>query len=396
MSLDDDVRAELRELEARHRIRMPRVVDGPHGPRITLDGAFVINAASNDYLSLAGDRRIARAASSALDEYGMGAGASRLINGTHRRHVALEQALADWLRCAGVRLFNSGYAANVGVLTSLLRAGDVVFSDELNHASIIDGCRLSRAHIVVFPHRDLAALERSLASTTGRRRVVVSETLFSMDGDIADVEALGGLCERHDAALILDEAHAIGVWGPEGRGVAAAADVTPDVLIATCGKALGVFGAFAATSAAIAQLLYNRARPLVFSTALPPSVPAAVQAAVEIVRGTEGDTRRRNLVANATRLRELVGRVSEHMRATSGALGGELWSAIAPLIVGDDRRVMSMSASLIEQRVFVQGIRPPTVPEGTARLRISLAAGHTAADIETIAGAVQSAMRCST
>src|SRR5687768_2539265 len=180
-----------------------------HGPRITLDGTAVINAASNDYLSLAGDRRLARAAANALDEHGTGAGASRLINGNHRRHVGLERGLAEWLQCSGVRLFNSGYAANVGVLTSLLGAGDVVFSDELDHASIIDGCRLSRAEIVVYPHLDLAALEHGLSTRTGRRRIVVSETLFSMDGDIADVAALSALCKRHDAALILDEAHAV-------------------------------------------------------------------------------------------------------------------------------------------------------------------------------------------
>jgi 8-amino-7-oxononanoate synthase len=396
VSLDDDVRAELRELEARHRLRVPRVVDGIHGPRITLDGIEVLNAASNDYLSLAGDRRLGRAATAALDEYGAGAGASRLINGTHRRHVALEQALADWLQCAGVRLFNNGYAANVGVLTSLVGPGDVVFSDALNHASIIDGCRLSRAQIVVFPHRDLGELERALAATTGRRRIVVSETLFSMDGDLADVEALASLCERHDAALILDEAHAIGVWGPEGRGVAAAGGVIPDILVGTCGKALGVFGAFVATSAAIAQLLYNRARPFVFSTALPPSIPAAVQVAVEIVRGTEGDQRRHNLIANAVKLRELLGRVSADVRASSGGLGGDVSSAIAPLIVGDDQRVMSLSSALLEQRVFVQGIRPPTVPEGSARLRISLSAGHSTADVEAIASAVHGAMQRST
>jgi len=384
VSLDDDVRTELRELEVRHRLRVPRIVDGAHGPRIVLDGAEVINAASNDYLSLAGDRRLVRAAANALDECGNGAGASRLINGTHRRHVALEQALADWLRCAGVRLFNSGYAANVGVLTSLLRAGDVVFSDELNHASIIDGCRLSRADVVVYPHCDVAALERALATKTSRRRIVVSETLFSMDGDIADVVALAELCRRHDAALILDEAHAVGVWGPEGRGIAAEAGVAPDVLIGTCGKALGGFGAFAATSAVIAQLLYNRARPFVFSTALPPSVPAAVQAAVEIVRGTDGDERRRNLVACATSLRERI------------RCGGASASAIAPVIVGDDQRVMAISAALLEQRIFIQGIRPPTVPEGTARLRISLAAGHTRADVEAIATAVSDAVRRST
>jgi 8-amino-7-oxononanoate synthase len=388
VSLDDDVREELRELEARHRLRVPRIVDGAHGPRITLDGVDVINAASNDYLSLAGDPRLARAAANALDEFGTGAGASRLITGTHRRHVALEHALADWLRCGAARLFNTGYAANVGVLTALLRAGDVVFSDELNHASIIDGCRLSRAEVVVYPHRDVTALERALTTRTGRRRIVISETLFSMDGDIADVEVLAALCKRHDAALILDEAHGIGVWGPEGRGIAAEAGVVPDVVIGTCGKALGGFGAFAATSSAIADLLWNRARPFVFSTALPPSIPAAVQAAVEIVRGTDGDERRRKLIARAEQLRMML--VAD---TPLRAVGGHARSAIAPVVIGDDQRVMAISRALLEKRVFVQGIRPPTVPEGTARLRVSLCAGHSREDIESLAIGLLETMR---
>src|SRR6195256_2399731 len=248
---------------------------------VRLDGRDVLNFASNDYLGLAGDPRLIRSAAAALDDGGTGAGASRVIVGNHRQHVILEAAVADWLRCGGVALFNSGYAANVGVLSALLRAGDVVFSDELNHASIIDGCRLSRAEITVFRHRDVAALEAALDAREGRRRLVVSESLFSMDGDLADVEAIAALCKRHDAAFVLDEAHAMGVIGPEGRGLAALHGVVPDVVIGTFGKALGGFGAFAATSRAVADLLWNKARPLVFSTGLPPSIPAAATAAIE-------------------------------------------------------------------------------------------------------------------
>jgi len=382
VSLDDDARAELERLEAAGRLRVPRVVDGLHGPRVTVDGVDVLNLASNDYLSLAGDRRLARAAAAALDEAGSGAGASRLIVGNHRRHVALEAAIADWLRVTGVRLFTSGYAANVGVLTTLAGAGDVVISDELNHASIIDGCRLSRAELVVVPHRDLRAFETALASRVGRRRVVISETLFSMDGDVADVVALSELARRHDAALILDEAHAIGVWGPEGRGVAAEHGIVPDVLVGTCGKALGGAGAFAATTRAVADLLWNRARSLVFSTGIPPAVAASVHAAVDIVRGTEGDERRRAIARNARDLRRRV-----------PGLGGEPTSAIAPLVVGDDREVMRMSSRLFEARVFVQGIRPPTVPVGTARLRVSVSAGHSEIDVESAAAALDDAVR---
>ncbi|MBA3395543.1 MAG: 8-amino-7-oxononanoate synthase [Deltaproteobacteria bacterium] len=382
MTLEDEARRELRELEAVHRLRVPRVLDGAQGARVTIDGVAVINFASNDYLGLANDPRIRSAMASSLDEDGAGAGASRLIVGNHRRHVALEAAVGDWLQRDGVRLFNSGYAANVGVLSSIARAGDVVFSDELNHASIIDGCRLSRAEIVVYPHRDLAALEHALASHRGARRIVVSESLFSMDGDLADVAALATLCRQHDAAFVLDEAHALGVVGVEGRGVAATAGVVPDVVVGTFGKALGTFGAFVASSRGVADLLWNRARSLVFSTGMPPSLAAGTTAAIECVRGSDGDARRRTVIGHARRLRAYV-----------PALGGDVDSPIAPLLVGDDRRVMMLMAELLEAGVFVQGIRPPTVPVGTARLRISVSAANDAQQLETLATSLGNAMR---
>ena len=366
MSLDDDVRGELAALEAAHRLRVPRIVDGMQGPVATVDGQAVLNFASNDYLGLAGDPRLIRAASAALEAGGTGVGASRLIVGNHREHVRLEADVADWMRCPGVRLFNAGYAANVGVLTALLRAGDVVFSDELNHASIIDGCRLSRAEIAVFPHRDLAALAGLLEARRGPRRIVVSESLFSMDGDLADVEAIAALCKRHGAGFVLDEAHAVGVFGPEGRGLAADHGVVPDVVIGTFGKALGGFGAFAASSRPVADLLWNRARSLVFSTGLPPSIPAAARAAIEIVRGREGDHRRAALAGHARRLRTLVPQI-----------GGGATSAIGPVVLGDDRVAMRCMARLLELGVLVQGIRPPTVPRGTSRLRICMSSAHT-------------------
>jgi len=381
VSLDDDARAELKKLEAIGRLRVPRVVDGPQGARIALDGTEVLDLASNDYLSLANDPRLVKAAHAALDEDGVGAGASRLISGNHRRHAELERAIAEWLRTGAARVFGSGYAANVGTLGALVGPEDVVFSDELNHASLIDGCRLAKAQVVVFPHRDLAKLDEELRARQGRRRLIASESLLSMDGDLADVEGLAALARKHGAALMLDEAHAIGARGPEGRGVAATVGVVPDVLVGTCGKALGAYGAFVATTPAIARLLWNRARSLVFSTALPPVISAAVIAAIEIVRGSDGEDRRRAL---AERARQWRGRVR--------GLGGHEDSAIAPLIVGDDQRVMEISARLFERRVFVQGIRYPTVPEGTARLRTSLHAKQTAQDLEIAAVALNDAM----
>jgi 8-amino-7-oxononanoate synthase len=374
VSLEEDAKRELEELEAAHRRRVPRVVDGMQGPVVTIDGREVLNFASNDYLGLAGDPRLKRAAVAALEGGGAGVGSSRLIVGNHREHVLLEAAVGEWMGCGGVRLFNSGYVANVGVITALVRAGDVVFSDELNHASIIDGCRLSRADVVVFPHRDLAALEAALATRRGRRRIVVSESLFSMDGDLADVAALGELCRREAAAFILDEAHALGVVGPEGRGHAAACGVVPDVVIGTFGKALGGFGAFAASSRAVADLLWNRARPLVFSTGLPPSVAASSRAAIEIVRNSDGADRRATVDRHARWLRARIPNVI-------GAPG----SAIAPIVVGDDRVVMRCTERLLAASVFVQGIRPPTVPVGGARLRVGLSATHTMQQLEILA-----------
>jgi glycine C-acetyltransferase/8-amino-7-oxononanoate synthase len=382
VSLEDDVRDELRALGAAHGLRIPRIIDGAQGPFVTIDGRQVLNFASNDYLGLAGDARLVRAGAAALEDSGAGVGASRLIVGNHRQHALLESAVADWLQCGGVRLFNTGYAANVGVLTTVLRAGDVVFSDELNHASIIDGCRLSRAEIAVFRHRDLAALESALDARLGRRRLVVSESVFSMDGDLADVEALAALCKRHDAAFVLDEAHAIGVLGPEGRGLAAARGVVPDIVIGTFGKALGAFGAFAATSQAIADLLWNRARSLVFSTGLPPSIPASARAAVEIVRSSDGAARRSKLADHVCRFRALVTRA-----------GGSPDSAIAPIVIGDDRATMTCSEYLLGQGVFVQGIRPPTVPPGTARLRVGMSAAHRIQDIERLGRLINSTLR---
>jgi 8-amino-7-oxononanoate synthase len=377
VSWDDDVRAELAGLEAAHRRRVPRVLDGRQGAHAVLDGREVVNFSSNDYLGLAGDGRLVRAAATALEGGGTGVGASRLISGNHREHVALEAAVRDWLACGAVQLFNTGYAANVGVLTTLLRAGDVVFSDELNHASIIDGCRLSRAEVVVFAHRSVAALALALAAHPRRRKLVVSESLFSMDGDVAEVEAMAQLCARHEAAFVLDEAHAIGVVGPEGRGVAAWVGAVPDVVIGTFGKALGSFGAFAATSQPIADLLWNRARTLVFSTGLPASVAVASRVAIDIVRGPDGADRRATLAGHAAALRA---RVTQ--------LGGVRWSPIAPLLIGEDRAAMRAADDLLAQGLFVQGIRPPTVAVGAARLRVGLSAAHSPGQVEQLAGAL--------
>jgi 8-amino-7-oxononanoate synthase len=356
----DDLGAdELAELERRGRRRGRRVLESPQGPRVRLDGRDVVNFSSNDYLGLAYHPALREAAHAAIDRWGVGAGASRLIVGNSEAHEQLEADVSAWLERPAARVFGSGYAANTGVIATLAGVDDVIFSDELNHASIIDGCRLSRARVRIFRHRDLGHLEAALREERGRRRIVVSETLFSMDGDVADVEGLVALARSRDAITIVDDAHAVGAWGEHGRGLAGAG---PDVVIGTFGKALGAAGAFVAADAPVAELLWNSARSLVFSTALPPMVAAAASAAIAWVQSPDGDAARQSLV---NRIRE-------------ARLGNR---QIARVVIGDDARAMECTRQLLEAGVFVQGIRPPTVPEGTSRLRVSITAAHEPADI---------------
>jgi 8-amino-7-oxononanoate synthase len=357
MSLPDDAADILAALESKGRIRGKRIVAPSLSSGFQLDEVPVHNFSSNDYLGLAGDVRLQEAAIAVMQSCGFGATASRLIM-THEIHEELEQELAAWLHVEGVQLFNSGYVANVGVLSTIAGRGDVIFSDALNHASIVDGCRLSRADIVIYRHRDLDSLGAALERSKGRRQFIVSESIFSMDGDVADVVELQRIAQHHGATFVLDEAHAIGVAGPAGRGIAAACGVVPDVLVGTLGKAFGCYGAFAATSATVARWLWNRARPLVYSTGLPPMVSGAAVRALEIIRGVEGDRLRAQVAAT-------VERVTQDLAVTSG-------SHIVPWLVGGDDDAVALSSRLLKSGIFAQAIRPPTVPEGTARLRIAL------------------------
>jgi 8-amino-7-oxononanoate synthase len=358
MSLRDDASRVLAELEEKGRLRGHRVIRGVPSPSAELATAGVVhNFSSNDYLGLAGDVRLQEAAISAMRTSGVGSTASRLIM-THEEHEALEVELASWLGTERVQLFNSGYAANVGMLSTLAGAEDVVFSDQLNHASLIDGCRLSRARVCVYQHADLVDLERQLREAEGRRRFIVSESVFSMDGDIADVVGLGDLARRHGAVLILDEAHAVGVLGPQGRGIAAARGVVPDLLVGTLGKSFGCYGAFVAGSSGPVDWLWNRARSLVFSTGIPPLISAAARAALKIIHSPEGDSLRAAVSGNAAHL--------------AGELGVRHQSHIIPWLIGDDVTAVEASQRLLKNGLFAQAIRPPTVPEGTARLRLAI------------------------
>ena len=334
-------------------------------------GAVVL--CSNDYLGYAardhGD----------VDGLPWGATASRLVSGDHEAHHAAEAALARWLGQASALLFSSGYAANVGTIAALAGPGDVIVSDRLNHASIIDGCRLSGATVRVVPHCDTKAVESVLRSAgSARRRWVVTESYFSMDATTPDFPALRAACSRQDAGLVVDEAHALGCFGPRGTGLCAAAGVVPDVLIGTLGKAFGLQGAFVAGSSSLRAWLWNRARSFVFSTGVSPLL--AREAARRVGWIESDDVGRARLVANGARLRSLLGRISGAVVLGHGP--------VIPWLVGESSIAVSRSHELAERGVVVQPIRPPTVPMGAARLRISATASLSEKDLDAVARAL--------
>jgi 8-amino-7-oxononanoate synthase len=375
MPVRDEWTQELAELEARGLRRSLRVSASAPGRTVVLDGREVLDFSSNNYLGLADHPVLARAAIQATERHGTGAGAARLVLGTQPVHVELEQALAAFHHQPAALLFNSGYHANIGVLQALSREGDVVFSDALNHASIIDGCRLGRGRVIVYPHRDVAALADLLARHRGRRRIVVTDSVFSMDGDRAPVAELAVLCREHDAVLMLDEAHATGALGPGGRGIAAEAGVVPDVHVGTLGKSLGSFGAYVFGERSLVELLANRARSFVFTTALPPGVVAATLAAVHLLQSATGDALR-------ARLADHIARFRQGLAALGLLQPGAGTTPIFPVLIGDERQTMACSQRLLERGIHAQGIRPPTVPPGTSRLRFALMATHEPEDLE--------------
>ena len=365
---------ELSRLDALDLRRTLEPLESPQGPVVRIAGREVINFSSNDFLGLAADPALIAAARGALEAHGAGSGASRLVVGDTTAHRRLEARLAHFEGTEAAVLFNSGWAANVGVISSLLGPGDVVFSDALNHASIVDGCRLSRAKVHVFPHLDVSALARALREIPGRRRMVVTDSIFSMDGDRAPLAELAQLCREEGAALMVDEAHATGVFGPTGAGLVEELGLGADVelRVGTLGKALGSFGAYVACTRELADFFVNRARPLVFSTSLPPSVCAAAEAAVLRVQSDPGMRRR---------LWSHIHTFAQGLQALG--FEAEASSAIFPVVVGEPAAALEASAFLRERGLLVKAIRPPTVPAGTSRLRFSLSAAHTEAHLTT-------------
>lgn len=349
-------------------------------------GVAFVDASSNDYLGLAEASDVSR--ETGVQEVPVGAGASRLIHGTRPAHDALERSLADWVRLPTALLTSSGYAANVGVLSAIGAAGSVIMSDRLNHASTIDGCRLSRATTEVVPHLDLPAFAAALVRhSAAPARWVVVESCYSMDGDGPDLRALRALCDEHDAGLIVDEAHALGVFGPEGAGRCAESAVVPDVLMGTLGKSVGSHGAFIAGSERLRAVLWNDARSFVFSTATSPRLAAATVLHVERVRAA--DDRR-------ARLRERVGQLRAALASRNVAVQPRLNDApIVPIVIGDNARVVAIVRALEAEGILAQGIRPPTVPPGGARLRLTVTAAWPDSGPERVAEAIRGALaRC--
>ena len=375
MSVADEIaRAELDALRARGLLRSLEPLRSRAGAEIELrPGERLINLSSNDYLGLAGDARIASALAEGAARWGAGAGASRLVTGDFLPQHELENELASFQGTEAALLFNSGYAANSAMVPVFAGPEDLVLSDALNHASIIDACRLSRARVAIYPHADVGAVEELLHEIPARRKLVITDSIFSMDGDRAPLRELSEVCARHGAMLAADEAHATGILAPEPIG---------DLRMATHSKALGVAGAHVAGSRAVCDLLINRARPLIFSTALPPAIACAVLKSLQIVRGPEGDDRRARLWRNVARFAEGLRNLGLPARADS---------PIFPFLLGTPDNALRVASRLRELGVLAKAIRPPTVPPGTSRTRFALTAAHTEQHIDTALSALRTA-----
>jgi len=384
----DEFPARIAQLDAAHLRRKRRVAVPGEGAHLRVDGQPLLAFCSNDYLGLAGHPQLVEAACAGAREFGVGAGASPLVSGHSAANEALERELAAFVRLPRALYFYAGYATNIGIVPALVGEGDALFSDALNHACLIDGARLSRAVIHRYAHADPGALEAALAQSPARRKLVISDAVFSMDGDVADIPALLALCERYDALLLLDDAHGFGVLGPQGRGSLAQFSLVGDkasrhvLYMATLGKAAGVAGAFVAGDDAIVEWLLQKTRSYIFATAAPALLASALRASLRLIEDEQW--RRDHLARLVARLRA----------GLNGALRGTTWSlgesttAIQPLLIGPNDEALAVMDGLRERGLWVPAIRPPTVPEGTARLRIALSAAHSEADVDRLVHAI--------
>ncbi|KAF0217747.1 MAG: hypothetical protein FD174_3218 [Geobacteraceae bacterium] len=374
---------ELESLREEGLFRTMRLLEGSQSSRVVLDGREALLLCSNNYLGLAAHPALKEAAVKAVERYGVGSGAARLVSGNMELHEALERRIAAFKGTEAALVFNSGYGANTGIIPAIAGKGDVIFSDRLNHASIVDGALLSRARLVRYPHNDMAALKRLLTATPVEgRRLIVTDGVFSMDGDLARFTELVALKKEFGALLMVDDAHGTGVLGETGRGSAELCGVTADIDIqmGTLGKALGSFGAYVAASTEIIDYLVNRARSFIFSTSLPPAVLAASIAAIDLVDSPSGRKLRERLAKN-------VRLFTDGLQAAGfDSMGSE--TQIVPVFVGEAAQTMEFSSTLLDEGIYVQGIRPPTVPAGSCRLRCTVMATHTENDLEQAVAAI--------
>ncbi len=377
MSLLDDLRAELAALDAENLRRVRRANELPCGPKMRVGGKDLLSFCSNDYLGLAADPAIAKALLEGVVKFGTGSGASHLVSGHYAVHDELEARLAAFTGCERALYFTTGYMANVGVIPALVGRRDAIFADRLIHASLVDGALLSRATLTRYPHNDMAALETALQGSDARRKLIVTDGVFSMDGDIAPLAHMLRLAEQHDAWLLVDDAHGFGVLGPQGRGTLAEAGLQSwrIILIGTLGKAAGVSGAFAAGQTDVIEWLLQKARTGIYTTASPPALAQALLTAIDLIEA--GDFRRR-------RLSTLIDTFRRSLRLTRWQLLPSR-TAIQPVVVGDNAEALRVAGALRDAGVIVPAIRPPTVPAGTARLRVSISARHEIEDVLRLA-----------
>jgi len=384
MDLIAGVDRQLEALAAQSLIRRLRVADSPCAPRQVVDGRTLLGFCSNDYLGLASHPSVIAALQQGAQRYGAGSGASHLVSGHSRAHALLEQRFGDWMAPyipdARALYLCTGYMANLAVLTALGAGSDaMIFSEALNHASLIDGARLAKAGVTVYPHGDVDTLERQLSASTAATKIVVTDSVFSMDGNLAPLPALLALCERHGAWLVVDDAHGFGVLGDRGRGALEHFNLSSPnlVYVGTLGKAAGVGGAFITAHASVIELLVQRARPYIYTTAVPPALAHALQASLDIIEGDEGRQRRAHLAALIDHLRDAFRPRRWQMPLSS--------TPIQPIIIGSNEDALRVAAALHEQGLWVPAIRPPTVAAGTARLRVTLSAAHTHDEVALLA-----------
>lgn len=378
----EELQGHLDELQRTGLKRIRRTLELPCGPQAQLDGRSLISFCSNDYLGLANDRGLVDAACAGARSWGVGSGASQLVSGHLLPHAQLEQKLAEFTGFARALLFSTGYMANLGIVPALVSRGDAVFADRLNHASLIDAVQLSRADSQRYAHGDLAALERLLAASTARRKLIVTDAVFSMDGDLAPLPGLLALAERFDAWLVVDDAHGFGVLGRQGRGSldhCRLPAVPRLVYMGTLGKAAGAAGAFVAGGATVIEWLEQRARTHIFTTAASPVIACVLSASLDLIAA--GDARRDHL-------RRLIAQLRDGLAGTRWRLLPSS-TAIQPVLVGENREVLRIAGELYRRGLWVPAIRPPTVPKGSARLRVSLSAAHSAEQVAELVDALR-------